>query len=111
MFKSLNQNVVNTICLERLTGQKQLKHKSGSKDTFKATALDDTSMIIVGKITQIFSDRNNFIGEEAHEVMTSESLRLGVSTELGLLFSVAAVLKETQVCSCSLPSVMNNKQF
>ena len=35
---------------ERSTGEKQYKYKSGSRDTSKATILDDTSVIIVGRI-------------------------------------------------------------
>jgi len=40
---------------ERSTGQKPSKYKSGYKDTSKAAAIDDTSVIIVGRIPLIFS--------------------------------------------------------
>jgi len=43
-----------------LTGQKQSKHKSGSKDTSEAP--------VPG-----FSTKNNLNGEDAHEVITAES--------------------------------------
>jgi len=38
---------------EGSTGWKESKYKSGSKDTSKAAVLDDTSVIMVGKIPLI----------------------------------------------------------
>ena len=40
---------------ETSTGQKPSKYKSGSRDTSKAAKLDETSVIIVGRIPLIFS--------------------------------------------------------
>ena len=47
------------------------KYKSGSTDTSKAAALDDTSVIIV--IINLLSDRNNFVEKESNEIITAES--------------------------------------
>jgi len=49
------EETVAVVSSERSTGKKPFKYKSGSTDTSKAAALDDTSVIIVGRIPSIFS--------------------------------------------------------
>jgi len=41
---------VDVVSSERSTGQKQSKHKTGSKDTSKAAVHDETLVLIVGRI-------------------------------------------------------------
>jgi len=79
---------------ELTTGQKPSKYKSGSKTTSKAALLDDTSVIIVGRIPLIFSLIETIL--LIKNFMKSSLLRVkGIhgSTELRLLVSLATVLK------------------
>ena len=42
-----SEETIAVVSSESLTGQKQSKYKSGSKDTSKAAVLDDISVIMV----------------------------------------------------------------
>ena len=44
------EETIAVVSSERSTGQKSSKYKSGSKDTSKAAVLDDTLVMIVGRI-------------------------------------------------------------
>ena len=85
---------MHVVSPERSTGQKPSKYQSGSKDTSKAAALDDTLVIIVGRIPSIFSLIETIL--LIKNLMKSSLLRVkGIhgSTELGLFVSQATVLK------------------
>ena len=49
------EETIAVVSSERSTGQKPYKYKSGSKYTSQDAVLDDTSVIIVGRIPSIFS--------------------------------------------------------
>ena len=89
------------------TGQKPSKYKSGSTDASKAAALDDTSVIIVGRIPSIFSLIETILLiiqvdglEEAIAVVSSESLtgqKLSKYKTISRDTTKAAVLDYTSV--------------
>ena len=49
------EETIAVVISERSTAQKPSEYKSGSKDTSKAAVLDDTAVIIVGRIPFFFS--------------------------------------------------------